>query len=240
MLVSTVISKYIDKDPISRVNNMKDDIKDKIGQGIEEVKGKMKGGVDYVKGRADNQMAQKNKTGEMKSAQRGQMSMRNPPGDQEVEPEKKSKPVPKFCPYCGNSLKGLFSCGDDEKMPPADMDEGDQDSQDEDSGSEEEPQNPPQRMQGQRNPQPSQDQEEGGGDEDIQQNAKEVIERSRQGSRSSDRSDQSMQRDQQSQQKVNQDQQDQRSSKPAQKYCPYCAAPLTGSTYCPNCGNRVK
>jgi hypothetical protein len=220
---------------------MDGDLKDKIDQGIEEVKGKVNRGVGYIKGKtSDDQMAQSDDLSRP-PPQRRQTLKKNAPSAQVWEPNQQSKPVPKYCPYCGNSLKGLFSCGDDEKMQSSDVDEGDENARNNAGAyNERQPQNDPQSMQSQRNVQFPQGEAQEGNFEDVQQEAREEIENSRQGPGASGRSDQSMQIGQQPQQKGGQDIQNQRSSKPAQKFCPYCASPLTGSAYCPNCGNKVK
>jgi len=230
---------------------MKGDVKREIDKGIAYGQNKVKSGVEYIKGATpDDLPAQPGDQLEQAtqiSPQGRPMLTGSVPKAETSELNPQSKWVPKYCPYCGGPLAGLFSCGDDETSLLSDDDEGKENVEEEVDVLNERPSRyASQRMPTQRNVQTSQanDKED---IEEVQQGADDEDENYKPGPEAPGRSEQSIQqRDPSLRQKGRQNPQSQnesepnRSSKPVHKYCPYCASPITGSVYCPNCGNKVK
>ena len=215
---------------------MKGDVKREIDKGIETVQKKVKSGVDYIKGEAPDDQSESPPG----SSPRPKTLKRNVPNKEASEPNPQSKWVPKYCPYCGGPLTGLFSCADNDTSLLSDDDEEKENvEEDADVLNERPSRDASRRMPIPRNVPTSKtnDKED---IEEVQQGAEDENENYQEGSKVPAGSPQSMQGDPSLRQTVKQNPQVQQGSKPVQKYCPYCASPLTGSIYCPNCGNKVK
>jgi len=133
---------------------MKGDLKADIDDGVENTQKKVKTGVEYLKPGGAVPVERLTQSGDPPepapevSRQRRPMSKHTAPDAQSAEPNQQSKWVPKYCPYCGGPLTGLFSCGDVGTSQSSDIDEGNNNVEEEASGLNE----PPPELAPQRKP----------------------------------------------------------------------------------------
>ncbi len=109
---------------------MKGDIKTDNDDGVEKTQKKVKSGVEYLKPGSAAPVERPVRSGDPPE-QLPQISHQRRPTSKQValdaqsaEPNQRSKWVPKYCPYCGGPLTGLFSCGDVEAPQSSEVDEG--------------------------------------------------------------------------------------------------------------------
>jgi hypothetical protein len=109
---------------------MKGDIKADINNGVENTPKKVKSGVEYLKPGGEAPTERLVRSGNIPapapqvSHRQGPISKRIAPDAQSAEPNQQSKWVPKYCPYCGGPLTGLFSCDDLGTSHSSNFDEG--------------------------------------------------------------------------------------------------------------------